>query len=278
MAVIDAHAHIYPEAIAPRAVEAVGAFYGVQQAMAGKGTAEDLIAATKRSPITHFIVHSVATTAHSVPTINTFLANKQAEHPEFIAFGTMHPDFEDMEAEVNRALELGLHGFKLHPDTQKVDLDDPRLMAFYEIIAGRAPVVIHTGDYRYDYSNPKRLKNVLRAFPDLVVDAAHFGGWSIFDRGYDILHDNDVRDLALEERLFVDSSSSVALTGTRHLAELVHLWGCDRVMFGSDFPMWDPAVEFDQQITQQAPGVFSDDDLEKILWRNAERFCGARAS
>ncbi len=30
MAVIDAHAHIYPEKIATRAVEAVGAFYGVE--------------------------------------------------------------------------------------------------------------------------------------------------------------------------------------------------------------------------------------------------------
>lgn len=29
MAVIDAHAHIYPEKIASKAVDAVGAFYGV---------------------------------------------------------------------------------------------------------------------------------------------------------------------------------------------------------------------------------------------------------
>lgn len=30
MAVIDAHAHIYPEKIASKAVDAVGAFYGVE--------------------------------------------------------------------------------------------------------------------------------------------------------------------------------------------------------------------------------------------------------
>ncbi len=276
MTVIDAHAHIYPEAIAARAVSAVGAFYGVEQSMAGVGTPEGLLASCKRSPITHFVVHSVATTAHSVVAINSFLADQQVKHPEFIAFGTMHPDFDDMEAEVQRALDLGLHGFKLHPDTQMVDMDDPRLMDFYEIIAGRAPVVIHTGDYRHGYSHPARLKRVLRAFPDLVVDAAHFAGWSIFDRGYDILHDDDMRELAFEERLFVDSSSTVGFTGSRHLAELVHLWGSDRVMFGSDFPMWDPAEEFDQQIMQQASGVFSDDDLEKILRLNAERFCGGK--
>ena len=278
MTVIDAHAHIYPEAIASRAVEAVGSFYGVKQEMVGDGTPDGLLKACDGSPITHFIVHSVATTAHSVPTINTFLAGQQAEHPEFIAFGTMHPDFDDMEGEVQRALDLGLHGFKLHPDTQMVNMDDPRLMCFYEMIAGRAPVVIHVGDYRYDYSSPVRLKRVMRAFPDLVVDAAHFAGWSIFDRGYDIMHDADMRDLVFKERLFVDSSSTVGLTGARHLAELVHLWGADCVMFGSDFPMWDPATELEEQITKQAPGTFTDDELEKILYRNAERFCGVRVA
>ena len=283
MPVIDAHAHIYPEKIAARAVDAVGKFYGYPEGnigttMAGAGTAEDLLAACAESPISHFIVHSVATTARSVETINSFLASQQAEHPEFIAFGTMHQDYPDKEAEVNRALELGLHGFKLHPDTQGVNMDDPRLMEFYEIIQGRVPVVIHTGDYRYDYSSPTRLKRVLRAFPDLVVDAAHFSGWSTYDRGYDTMHAADAADLALEDRLFVDSSSTFGLVGARHFAELVHMWGADRVMFGSDFPMWDPAREFADQIQSQAPGTFSEDDLEKILWRNAEAFAGVTVS
>ncbi len=140
MAVIDAHAHIYPEKIASKAVDAVGAFYGVEMFDGGAcspGTPEALLACTNESPITHFIVHSVATTSHAVTSINDFIADQARRHPEFIGFGTMHPDFEDKEAEVNRVIELGLHGFKIHPDTQMVDTDDPRLMEFYEIIAGR---------------------------------------------------------------------------------------------------------------------------------------------
>ncbi len=278
MTVIDAHAHIYPEKIADKAVTAVGDFYGIPTRMAGKGTSEDLLSNCDCSPITHFIVHSVATTAHSVPTINSFLAQQQELHPQFIAFGTMHPDFEDMEGEVQRAIDLGLHGFKLHPDTQKVNMDDPRLMNFYEIIAGRVPLVAHTGDYRYDYSSPARLRKVLQAFPDLVVNAAHFSGWSIYDRAYDDMFSEDRYELLYNERLFVDSSSTVGFTGTRHLGELVRKWGADRVMFGSDFPMWNPAQELEEQITAQEPGTFSDDELEKILYRNAERFCGVTVS
>lgn len=265
MAVIDAHAHIYPEKIASKAVDAVAAFYGVEMFDGGAcspGTPEALLACTNESPITHFIVHSVATTSHAVTSINDFIADQARRHPEFIGFGTMHPDFEDKEAEVNRVIELGLHGFKIHPDTQMVDTDDPRLMEFYEIIAGRLPITIHTGDYRHDFSHPRRLARVLDAFPELVVDAAHFGGWSIYDQGYD--------HLGGYENLFIDTSSSQPIMGDRHTAELVRMWGVDRVMWGSDHPMWSPISEYEAFRALD----FTDEEFDAMLWHNAERFAG----
>lgn len=171
MAVIDAHAHIYPNKIASRAVDAVGDFYLID--MFGEGTVEHLLSAQQHAPITHFIVHSVATTPGSVESINNFIAEQCRQHPEFIGFMAMHQDYPEPEKEIERAIGLGLKGMKLHPDTQHVNMDDPRLMNVYEMIEGRLPIVIHTGDYRYDYSHPRRLMNVLKTFPDLVVDAAH---------------------------------------------------------------------------------------------------------
>ena len=260
MTVIDVHAHIYPEKIAERAVDAVGEFYLVD--MYGKGTAAHLLESQKRAPISRFVVHSVATSAHAVTAINDFIAAQCREHAEFIGFMAMHQDFPDPEAEIERAIGLGLVGMKLHPDTQKADMDDPRLMRVYEMIEGRMPLIVHTGDYRTDFSHPRRLKRILRAFPNLVVDAAHFGGWSIPEIGYDVLH---------EENVFIDASSSLAFLGNRRTLELVRMWGADRVMFGSDFPMWDPAHEFD---TFTSLG-FTDDELEKMPGKNAERFVGA---
>lgn len=259
MTVIDVHAHIYPEKIAERAVDAVGEFYLVD--MYGKGTATHLLESQKRAPISRFVVHSVATSTHAVTAINDFIAAQCREHEEFIGFMAMHQDFPNPEAEIERAIGLGLVGMKLHPDTQKVDMDDPRLMRVYEMIEGRMPLIVHTGDYRTDFSHPRRLKRILQAFPNLVVDAAHFGGWSIPEIGYDVLH---------EENVFIDVSSSLAFLGNRRTRELVRMWGADRVMFGSDFPMWDPAHEFD---TFTSLG-FTDDELEKMLGKNAERFVG----
>ena len=164
MAVIDAHAHIYPDKIASRAVDAVGDFYLID--MFGEGTVEHLLSAQQHAPITHFIVHSVATTPGSVESINNFIAEQCRQHPEFIGFMAMHQDYPEPEKEIERAIGLGLKGMKLHPDTQHVNMDDPRLMNVYEMIEGRLPIVIHTGDYRYDYSHPRRLMNVLKTFPD----------------------------------------------------------------------------------------------------------------
>ena len=49
---------------------------------------------------------------------------------------------------------------KLHPDTQKVNMDDDRLMRIYEPIEGRMPLVMHCGDYRTDFSHPRRMKRI----------------------------------------------------------------------------------------------------------------------
>lgn len=259
MAIIDVHAHIYPDKIADRAVDAVGDFYLVP--MYGEGTSAHLLSSQQQAPITHFVVHSVATKPATVPTINDFIAEQCRLHPEFIGFMSMHQDFENPEAEIERATSLGLRGMKLHPDTQKVNMDDPRLMSVYEMIEGHLPLIVHTGDYRTDFSHPRRLKNILHTFPNLVVDAAHYGGWSVAEIGYDTLHD---------ENVFIDVSSSMMYLGNRRARELAKMWGTDRVMFGSDFPMWDPVHEYD---TFTSLG-FTDDELENMLWHNAERFLG----
>ena len=266
MAIYDVHAHIYPDAIAPRAVEAVGHFYG-DAPIQGSGTAQQLLSQVASTPINQVVVHSVATTAHAVTSINNFIAEQCRLHPQFIGFMAMHQDFPDPEAEIERALGLGLRGMKLHPDTQGVAVDDPRMMRIFEIAEGRLPVIVHTGDYRFDFSNPNRLVNVLKAFPNLTIDAAHFGYWSCCDRGWDGLR----REAERNPNLFVDCSSSLYSLGQRHFAELVRLWGAERVMFGSDYPMWNPADEY--RLVESAG--LSDDELDALFTRAPERFLGA---
>lgn len=261
MPVVDIHAHVYPAKIASRAVDAVGDFYLTD--MYGKGTVEHLLSSTEGSPISHFVVHSVATKPTGVEAINNFISEECAAHPgQLIGFAAMHQDHPDPEAEIERAISLGLRGIKLHPDTQKVNMDDPRLMRVYEIAEAKGlPLIIHTGDYRYDFSHPRRLKNILHTFPNLVVDAAHFGGWSVFDLAVEYLED---------ENCFLDVSSAMMFLGKRRTRELIEIYGCDRILFGSDFPMWSPTSEYEFFSSLG----FSHLEYEKMRWHNAERFLG----
>lgn len=174
----------------------------------------------------------------------------------------MHQDFEDPQAELDRARRLGLLGVKLHPDTQRVDMDDPRLMRVYEVCERMGlALLIHCGDYRYDYSHPRRMKRILHEFPQLKVCAAHFGGWSVQDLALEYLKD---------ERCFLDMSSSMKFLGLRRTRELCELYGFDRILFGSDFPMWNPVSELERFRSIGFPEAA----MERMCWRNAERWLG----
>ena len=259
MPIVDVHTHIYPDKIAQKATESVGLFYDIPME-AHEGTISTLLELRSGSPITHNVVCSVAVKPQTVTSINDFIARSCAEDKSLLGLAAMHQDFENPEAELVRAKEQGLLGMKLHPDTQRVDMDDPRFMEVYAICErlGLA-LLVHCGDYRYDYSHPSRMKRILHEFPQLRVCAAHFGGWSVQDLALEYLED---------ENCFLDMSSSMRYLGPRRTRELCEIYGPDRMMFGSDFPMWNPASEL--QIFHSLG--FSDAAYEKMCWHNAERW------
>ncbi|MDR1143481.1 MAG: amidohydrolase family protein [Spirochaetaceae bacterium] len=255
--VIDFHTHIYPEKIAAKAVVSIGDFYGLTASR--NGTAEDLLARGKQGGIDRFVVFSAAAVPGQVTGINSYIASVCAEHPEFSGFGTIHAEFPNPEPEIRRIKALGLRGIKLHPDMQKFTIDDERMMSVYDIIRAEGmAVVLHTGDYRYPYSHPARLARVLDAFPGLVVVAAHFGGWSVQDLALEYLKDRFC---------YMDVSSSIPFIGSRRAEELIGIYGADRFLFGSDFPMWDPLVCLEEFLALR----LSEADREKILCGNALR-------
>ena len=265
MAIVDVHTHIYPDKIAQKATESVGLFYDIPME-AHEGTVATLLELRAPSPITHNVVCSVAVKPQTVTSINDFIARSCADDPSLIGLAAMHQDFENVEDELSRAAQMGLRGVKLHPDTQKVDMDDDRLMRVYDICERMGlALLVHCGDYRYDYSHPSRMKRILHEFPQLRVCAAHFGGWS-------------VQDLALEylenEQCFLDMSSSMKYLGLRRARELCEIYGPDRMMFGSDFPMWNPASEY---AIFRSLG-FAEAAYEKMCWHNAERWLDCEIS
>jgi predicted TIM-barrel fold metal-dependent hydrolase len=119
--------------------------------------------------------------------------------------------------------------------------------------------MLHCGDYRYDYSHPRRTKRVLQEFPNLVVNCAHFGAWSLYDLAVEYLED---------ERCFMDVSSAAVYLGPRRTTELINLYGAERILFGSDYPMWNPAEELERFYLNDLTAK----EQEQVLCRNAEAY------
>ncbi len=236
--VIDSHCHIYPEKIAKAAVNGTATFYNISSC--GDGTVNTLLQIGKGCGIDRFVVQSVATTPHQVKSINEFIASEVAAHPnQLIGLGTMHPNSEDPAGDVAHMLELGLHGVKLHPDIQGFQIDDPRYLKIYALCeANHLPILMHTGDYRYDNSNPNRMLPVLEQFPKLTVIGAHFGGWSIWEEACE--------KMAGKPNFYVDTSSSLYALQPEKAVAIIRKYGVDRVLFGSDFPLFTPDVELER--------------------------------
>ena len=178
--IFDAHCHIYPEKIAEKASKNTGAFYGLEAA--GNGTASDLIRLENQASVCGMLVHSVATKPEQVRSINRFLSETVQQHSDrMIGFGTMHPESTDLKGDFELLLESGLSGVKMHPDIQGFAVDSCPMRKIWELCLNAGiPVLIHTGDSRYHFSNPDQVVPVLRDYPDLRVIGAHFGGWSVW--------------------------------------------------------------------------------------------------
>ena len=254
--IIDFHTHVFPDGIAQKASGSIGRFYDIP--IQFDGTLQTLLRAGGAAGVDRYVVHSVATTPNQTSAINGFIAGLCREHPNVSGFATIHPDQPDMAGEIEKALSLGLKGVKIHSDMQKVSLDDPRMYPLYELIEGKVPLLAHTGDNRFDYSNPDRLLRVLDDFPRLTVIGAHFGGWSIWRDALDALKDREI---------YVDCSSSFYALTPEESLKLIRGYGAHRVLFGSDYPMWDPGAEL-QYLYKLG---LSASELDMILHQNAER-------
>ncbi|MBQ2774999.1 MAG: amidohydrolase [Clostridia bacterium] len=256
--IIDAHCHIYPDKIAQKASAHTGDFYNISPLLDGK--ISTLLEHGEKAGIEHFVVQSVATTPCQVSSINNFIADSVAQsNGKFTGLGTLHPDSDDIEADVNELIGLGLNGVKLHPDIQQFKIDDYRMLKIYELCEGRLPILMHTGDSRFDYSNPNRMKPILDIYTDLTVIGAHLGGWSMWEEA--------TENLCKYKNFYVDCSSSLYALTPEKAKELIMAYGTKRVLFGTDYPLWEPEAETARFMQLE----LSEYEREDILYNNAAK-------
>lgn len=257
MRVADVHAHIFPDKIAEKVVENLGSYYDTpiahvpffnillkEEAAAGISMIAGCGSATKASQVAH---------------LNEFISDCAAKASNVVALGSLYPTMEDWEPELERMPELGIKGIKIHPEFQHIYIDEPKAIPMYKAIAKAGlPVLFHMGDPKQDYSAPERLTNLIRQVPDLVVIAAHFGGWQAWDRACANV---------LPENVHYDTSSSLMFLGKERAQDLLEKMDPNRFLFGTDFPMWSPKKELARFLELD----LDESTRDRILYGNFEK-------
>lgn len=258
MPIIDMHAHVFPERLAAAAVPAISGRAGI--APVCDGTVAGLRELMRRADVDRVVVVPVATKPSQVRSINDWLLTVADEH--LVAFGAIHPFMDDAEGELERLAALGVRGVKLHPEYQIFRPDDERLDPLYAAAARLNLIVyFHAGEdlsVPHVHSTPRAFCRILDAHPSMTVVLAHMGG---FRQWHEVVEHLGGRDV------YFDTSFTVPYLGEPGFLQLVRELGIERIIFGSDAPWADPVAELALLRGMGLPP----DDLEAILWRNAER-------
>jgi predicted TIM-barrel fold metal-dependent hydrolase len=221
------------------------------------------------------VADSASTTlADELVAFNEWLVREVRDRPRLTPFVAVDPLVLGREA-TRRHLEtmvsVGARGVKVHPVEQRFRPDDPRFVELAEeCVRLGLPMTAHSGPSRdgADLAEPLSFVPLLETAPTLQLIVAHLGG-ATWKQAPTLAE-------AFPDVLF-DCSEIVSWVGApnapnaEHLVELIRDIGVDRVMFGSDFPWYDPGVVADQ--VRELPGL-NQAELDAILGENAMRALG----
>lgn len=260
--IIDVHSHIFPRKIASRAADNIVDYYGIPRQ--GDGTKEGLLAGAKEFSNIRFVISSAALRPDRAEIGNSYLLECASEDDRFIPLASFHPlmGVESASEELARAKGLGAKGVKLHPDFQHFAIDDPTAVEIYKVCAKlELPILFHVGDTKSDLSQPKRILKVMECVPELTIIAAHMCGYSVWDEAEKYLIGTPV---------YTETSEALLGMDEKGLYRLIEKHGIDRVMFGSDYPLWNTDFAF----ARVEKCALTEEEKTKLYSQNAKKVFG----
>ncbi|MHA1839992.1 MAG: amidohydrolase family protein [Candidatus Ranarchaeia archaeon] len=268
--IIDMHTSIPPDWLRPK----------LDQRFA-KATDKDLIQRMDALDIGKVVLFSIARDSNDVPRINDHIHELVKKHPDrFLGFMNLYPpDLKQTVDEIGRALDWGFHGLKIHPRVQRFPMNHPGVSEMLDQAKQHGlPVIIHVdapyptnyiapgvhfpagfpveyGEFMQavaDLATPYAKAKFLRELPHLdsgLIYAAHLGG------AY-------YKDIQKSNVMFQTPAASIAMI--EHCVKAV---GAKRVVYGSDYPLLDPAEE----IRKIKEATITDNEKQLILGGNVKR-------
>lgn len=263
--IIDFHTHAFNPKVAERAIAKLEVISGLTAYT--RGLVVELTDRMDEWGVDKSVMFSIATKPSQQKVVNDWAAKINDENERILAFGSVHPEAEDVFDEIERIAEMGLYGIKLHPDYQEFMVDDERLDPVYDHIAKVGiPVAFHTGwdclSPELIHCPPERSLKMLKKHPDMKVILAHLGGNDMWEDVFELL-------AGINNEVYFDTSFT-AKCPDELMTRIINKHGADRILLGSDCP-WESAQKMIEKLLRLD---ISDDAREKIMGKNACRLLG----
>jgi predicted TIM-barrel fold metal-dependent hydrolase len=282
--IMDFHTHIFPPWLRERRDEYIkrDACFSLlySQPKARLATAEELLAAMDEAGIDLSVVLNIGWVSHELCVkTNDYILDSVSRYPKrLVGFCAIQPRAGDAAiAEIERCARAGAKGIgELRSDVQDFDLTDKRTMKPLVDAALKHDLIFLTHSSEpvgHEYFGkgsitPDILYSFIRAFPNLKLVCAHWGGGLPF---YALMPEVAT---ALANVLF-DTAATVFLYKPEIFEQVSRIIGSDRILFGTDYPLMHQNRVLAQVQSAQLPAK----DKAKILGDNAQKmlYCDERA-
>jgi len=217
------------------------------------------------------------TTIGTPPVTNEYVHAMWQRHPKRIiqCWGALEPSKPDVLDTARKAIEvLGFIGFHFHPIMQHFAVDDQRHYPLFELIDELgAAVMIDVGTTGMGagmpgghgaiirHAHPSSIDRLAADFPDLKIVMAHPGWPWVEETTAVALHKGNVYwEMSGWAPKHFPGNLKVDMRGRLQ----------DKVMFGSDYP----SMPYSRILKEWQELGYSDEVMEKIFHKNAERILG----
>ena len=212
------------------------------------------------------------------PPDNVCLSQAVQEHPDrLMGWGFLRPGHHDDDA-VDRIVDLGLHGLKLHAPA--APYGDPDYFPIYErAVVHGLPCLFHTGIFspampgygiRSEYCRPIHLETLAHEFPDLQMICAHLGVcWNEEAATLCRLFPNVHADLSGRVDGWRKGQSTVWFRETFFWPD-----ACRKILFGSDVHLDEVGETLDDHRRLLGEMGWDGEQQAAVLSGNAQRLFG----
>jgi predicted TIM-barrel fold metal-dependent hydrolase len=264
--IIDAHVHVFSDAIAERAVKIVSEKMRKRGVggVALDGKVSSLLKSMDENGIDKAVILPVATKPTQTDVLIDWAAELRQSSPRFICFGALHPENKNYPDILKRVKSLGFKGIKMHPVFQSFRVDSDiaknifRLCGELELI-----VTLHAGTDLYDDpradASPKAIARALRDCPETAFVAAHMGGRRQWE---------DAAKYLFGKNIWFDTALAATYIAPCEFVKMAKAHGVKKIFFGTDSPWRDQgeAVRFIENCDLSA------EEKNKIFFKNVRDF------